>query len=62
MNKKLGTYSRVRLAIDKKTKICYALKIFKKIVIVKENLAVHINKEIRVLRILDNPFMVFMVF
>ena len=54
----IGTYSRVRLCKDKKTDQLYAVKIFKKTQIVKEKLAIHIQKECKVLSVIDFPFLV----
>ena len=53
-----GSFGRVRLAKNKKTGEYFALKIMKKIDILKSKQADHIANEIKILSMIDHPFVI----
>ena len=53
-----GSFGRVRFATDKETGQCYAVKILKKIEVVRLEQVEHINSEKTILEALDHPYIV----
>lgn len=54
----LGSFGRVRIAKDKKTSNYVALKIMKKIEIIKSKQTDHIMNEIKILSMISHPFII----
>lgn len=54
----LGSFGRVRIAKNKKTGEYIALKIMKKIEIIKSKQTDHIMNEIKILAMIDHPFVI----
>ena len=53
-----GSFGRVKIAKDKKTKEYVAMKIMKKMEILKSKQADHISNEIKILSMIDHPFVI----
>lgn len=56
-----GTFGRVRLGKNKRTKESYALKILKKHEIIKNKQVDHIKNEMEILHQISHPFIVFIM-
>jgi serine/threonine protein kinase len=54
----LGSFGRVRIAKNKKTKQYVALKIMKKMEIIKSKQTDHIMNEIKILAMINHPFII----
>jgi serine/threonine protein kinase len=55
---KLGSFGRVKIAICRSTKKYCAIKILKKAEIIKLKQVDHIMNEVRILSVIDHPFLV----
>ena len=53
-----GSFGRVKIAKDKKTREYVAMKIMKKMEILKSKQADHISNEIKILSMIDHPFVI----
>ena len=53
-----GSFGRVKIARDKKTGEYVAMKIMKKMEILKSKQADHISNEIKILSMIDHPFVI----
>ena len=58
VNNNLGSFGRVRIAKDKKKGSYIALKIMKKVEIMKSKQTDHIMNEIKILAQIDHPFII----
>jgi serine/threonine protein kinase len=54
----LGSFGRVRIAKNKKTGVYVALKIMKKLEVIKSKQTDHIMNEIKILAMISHPFII----